>query len=149
MLYHCAPIPLANGAIIERGNWGRMIRNHYLTGANDGTSKIIFEFAYESARQIFNPIAPSRLDCVFCCPTLEEAMVYRAAQAPHSILYEVEPTAEEYSTHMTSWQMWGLGTGATYQASADRIRSYWQDQPTTAREILVNSSIRILQTIPT
>lgn len=148
ILYHCAPIPLGEGAVIEPGNWGRLLRSQYYTGSGEGTSKIIFEVAYEAMRLSVNPQAPSRLDCIFCCPTHESAQSYRDANAVGNLIYRVAIVDARSALHLTSWSLWGLGLGASYQQSQDRIRDYWISQPTENLEVLVGGSVRVVERMP-
>jgi hypothetical protein len=145
--YHCAPIRLGAGSIIEAGNWGRLIKTIYKAGENDGTSKIIFELAFEAMRVSINPNLPSRLSCLFCCPTLEDAQSFRSSHAPLTIIHRVRKTDPEAAVHHTNWSLWGLGTGANYEASESRIRSYWTDAPTQNIEVLVDCSVEVIEAL--
>jgi len=147
VLYHCAPMSLEVGGVIRSGNWGRIVRATSIAGVNDGTSKIIFELAYEHSRLLHNPSAPSRLDCIFCCPTLEEAQAYRAAQQPTGIIYKVSPIHPNTAMHVTSWPLWGLGTGLNFDQSLIRLKDYWTATPTGQREVLVGGPVRIIDII--
>ncbi len=145
--YHCAPMSLEVGGVIRSGNWGRIVRATSIAGVNDGTSKIIFELAYEHSRLLHNPSAPSRLDCIFCCPTLEEAQAYRAAQQPTGIVYKVSPIDPNTPVHLTSWSLWGLGTGLNFSQSQMRLKDYWTAAPTGQREVLVGGPVQIVDVI--
>jgi hypothetical protein len=146
--FHCAPIPLRAGSVIEPGNWGRILRSSYLTGQNDGTTKIIFELAYEAMRLAVKPQAPSRLDCLFGCPTYEGAQAYKSAHGPASIIYRVSMLDDGSPTHLTSWSLWGLGNGTNLQQSEERIRSYWLGNPTENIEILVGGAVSVIERLP-
>ncbi|ENN86037.1 hypothetical protein RHSP_31740 [Rhizobium freirei PRF 81] len=142
-LYHCAPLRLGIGSVIEVGNWGRLIRSMYQTGQTDGTSKIVFEMAYEAMRLACNPSAPSRLNCVFCCPTLDEAKKYWEANARANIIYKVCPVDPSCSMHVTSWAFYGFGNGLNYTAAEQRVRAYWTETPIDQLEVLVGGSVRV------
>jgi hypothetical protein len=93
--FHFAPIMLAPRSVIEPGNFGRVIR---LTGAAHPLYRR--EMAYEAFRQERFPDRPSRLECLFCFLTLQEAERCRANIQGYaeSILYEVESV--EASPHI-------------------------------------------------
>lgn len=145
--YHCAPMSLEVGSVIRSGNWGRIVRATSIAGVNDGTSKIIFELAYENSRLLHNPSAPSRLDCIFCCPTLDEAQAYREAQQPTGIIYKVLPLDPSTPIHVTSWLLWGLGTGSNFTQSQKRLKDYWTATPTEQREVLVGGPVQIIDIV--
>ena len=90
--FHLAPILLAPGSIIEPGNFGRLIRLH-------GEAHPLYrrEMAYEAVRQNSFHDRVSRLDCLFCFPTQQEAELCRAHIHGYadSILYEVESAEAE------------------------------------------------------
>jgi len=85
--FHLAPILLASKSVIEPGNFGRIIKLQ-------GIAHPLYrrEMAYEQVRQQSFCNRPSRLDCLFCLPTLEEAELYHTHIKGYesSILYEVE-----------------------------------------------------------
>ena len=87
--FHLAPILLAPSSIIAPGNFGRSIK---LQGAAHPLYR--HEMVYEEVRQQLFPDRPSRLACLFCLPTLEEAEQYRMHIRGYetSIIYEVEST---------------------------------------------------------
>lgn len=145
--FHCAPIKLGMGSVIEPGNWGRLVRAKYVSGVAEGTSRIIFEMAYESMRLAFNPDAPSRLDCVFACPTLETALFYRDNHADGNIVYRVASLDESRPVHVTSWSLYGLGNGLDYQQSEARIRAYWTEPPSENFEVLIGGAVRVLEAL--
>jgi hypothetical protein len=70
--FHFAPIMLAPGSIIEPGNFGRIIRQR-------GAAHNLYrrEMIFEAVRQQHFSSRPSRLDCLFCFPTQEEAELCR------------------------------------------------------------------------
>jgi hypothetical protein len=67
-LFHFARAVHASGSFIEPGNFGRIIREQ-------GEQHPLYrrEMFYENIRQMSFPHRPSRLDCLFCFPTLDEA----------------------------------------------------------------------------
>lgn len=58
-LYHVSPILLGVGSIIEKGNWGRIIKKYTDKNAN---SVLFREIILEMIRSEHYPDKPSRLD---------------------------------------------------------------------------------------
>jgi hypothetical protein len=55
--FHCAPMRLAAGSIIEPGNWGRMLRLYEVTNGQI-QGNVLNEALLEFARQLHAPTAP-------------------------------------------------------------------------------------------
>ncbi len=123
MYFHFAPILLAPGSIIEPGNFGRIIRSQ-------GESHPLYrrEMEYEAMRLQMYPDRPSRFECLFCFPTLEEAEICRRHinGYQNSVLYEVE-SAEE-NLHIAdannAIQHFSLST-----FDPNIIAYYWRGEP--------------------
>ncbi|WP_157094164.1 hypothetical protein [Brucella pseudogrignonensis] len=140
--YHCAPLRLGAGSIIEPGNWGRIKRSFEQLPTQNYR-----EIAYEFGRLALNPAAPSRLDCVFCCETLAEANNYLAQNAPASVIHEVVPTNPHAVIFRTSWDFVGNVNPNIVTPFADLengIRSYWAGNPVQHVEVLIGGSVRVL-----
>jgi hypothetical protein len=147
LYFHFAPILLAPGSVIEPGNFGRIIRLH---GANHFLHRR--EMAYELVRQNLFPLLPSRLDCLFCFPTQQEANLCRAhiRGFADSVLYEVENTAlNPHLAHMNAIQHYQLPT-----FNHNLIVDYWSGQQASTapqgaifREVLLPSAVKVLQKV--
>ena len=146
--FHFAPILLGEGSIIEPGNFGRVIR---LRGAAHPLYRR--EMAYEQMREAAFPLLPSRLDCLFCFPTLQEAELCRGHIKGYgeSVLYEVESI--EINSHLADMnnaiQPWDL---VVFDESL--IAYYWRGwmrspdpQAVILREVLLRSSVTVLRRI--
>lgn len=96
-LYHVAPIPLGAGSVIEPGNFGRCIQLHF-----GGSFVAHREAVYELVRKAEFPDKPSRLESIFLLPTAQEAEIYRDAEAPLNLLYEVE-MLDPHAKHHTAY----------------------------------------------
>jgi hypothetical protein len=142
--FHCGPVPLAPGSIIEPGNWGRIIRL-YLP-SEQATFPIAYrEAVLEAARLALAPEKPSRLHCVFGLPTLDSAIVYKNKYGRLNFIYEIEPTTDAPRIHMGDYELVGLEPNVPYFDQYPlRAAAYWSDGPKDAPEILLDCPIRIL-----
>jgi hypothetical protein len=146
--FHFAPILLAPGSVIEPGNFGRIIR---LRGAAHDLYRR--EMAYEAVRQQHFPSRPSRLDCLFCFPTKEEAelCLLHIKGYAESILYEVE--SNESSPHIADMNN-ALQNFALPAFDINVIAYYWRGwqrspdlQAVMLREVLLRSPVTVAHRI--
>ena len=146
--FRFAPILLTPGSVIEPGNFGRLIRLR-------GEAHTLYrrEMAYEAVRQKEFPDRPSRLDCLFCFPTLQEAEFYRAHIQGYadSILYEVE--SAEAELHIADLNN-GLQLCGLSVFDINRIAYYWRGwerscdpQAVVLREVILQCPVTILRRI--
>ena len=149
-LYHISPVMLRPGSIIEPGNWGRV---EGLIAAQNGVAppyNVAVECAFEYARKLIAPDAPSRLMCVFACPTLAGACHFRDAQRATELIYEVEIVEPGTPVHAAHWQNVPLGgsgfeAGRSILAQMDALVSaYWEEGKSDPTELLIGGPIRIL-----
>lgn len=143
--YHCTPLKLGEGSVVMPGNWGRII-GLYGLGDRENAFRVTRELAYEYGRRAFNPDAPSRLNCTFACPTLEDAIAFRSANQAWSLINEVEPVDSEAPAYVADWRKFDT----PHAGLADQdllIQRYWQDTPDTHREVLLGGALRILGTV--
>jgi hypothetical protein len=142
--FHFAPILLAPGSIIEPGNFNRIIRRH-------GPAHNLYrrEMAYEDVRQQLFSSRPSRLDCLFCFPTMVEAELCRAHINGYvdSILYDVE--SNEASPHLADMNN-GLQNFTQPAFDNNVIAYYWRGwqrspdpQAVILREVLLRSAVTV------
>jgi hypothetical protein len=144
--FHCAPLPLGDGSIVEPGNWGRIIR---LYAPNDGAT---FAVAYresllEAYRQTNCPQKPSRLNCVFACPTLEVARDFQTRWGRLNFIYEIVPLIPTV-THVGDFELCMFQAGVPYfDDFPQRIPRYWSDHPKEHPEVLLSAPVKILKRI--
>ncbi|WKW50178.1 hypothetical protein [Rhodomicrobium lacus] len=142
--FHCAPLPLHIGSIIYQGNWGRLF-SLYEAKVGEGLPTNSFkEVVLELSRKLYAPDAPSRLDCVFVTPTLEEGVAFRNKYQRTSIIYEVTPVRDSPRSHVGSYELALAPYPQKYfQAIFDMARDYWTIPAATNREVLLGSAVRI------
>lgn len=154
--FHCAPIPLTAGSIIEPGNWGRIINSYSLADMN---SMIVAfrETLLENARLKFAPDKPSRLNCIFACPSAEGLRSFCQNNGRiRDIAYQVEPIDLGASIHAGDYNLATLPIllpGAQQQyfymkELPQRFKDYWQGVPTETVEILIGGPVRIVDRLP-
>lgn len=116
IFYHCAPVKLGVGSIIEPGNWGRVISiwayRHALYHR---------EMVFENVRQALKPKAPSRMEALFACLSLEDARSYCAVEDnKNALIYECETMDDDANTFMAPLNAFGLKSG-----DYDMAMQYW------------------------
>jgi Protein of unknown function (DUF2441) len=140
-----APVELSVGSIIQPGNWGRII-NLYEAQPGAGLPTNVFrEALMEFARQIHNPTKPSRLACVFACPTLQGAIEFRNKHQKTNLIYEVKPLDPNMPSHLGDY---GLAIAQYppryFQAMFDQARDYWIVPPAANQEVLLGCGVEIV-----
>lgn len=144
ILYHCAPIPLRAGSVIEPGNWGRLI-DRYESDNGQVQVNALNEIALEFARQTYAPSKPSRLNCLFVIEDEEGARVYRDAHQPAGLIYKVEPVEAFGPVHIGNYTFpVQTHLGRYVPQTFARFRSYWVDEASENREVLISCAARIL-----
>lgn len=143
--FHCAPLRLGAGSLIEAGNWGRIKRGF--------DTNLVFSYreaAFEYGRQVFAPDAPSRLNCVFCCETEEAARQYMATNAVASVVHQVQLVEEASPVFRTSWNWIGPVNphpDITLQSLERDIQRYWQGNPDRDVEVLIGGTVRVVRAL--
>jgi hypothetical protein len=145
--FHCAPIISAPGAVIEPGNWGRIIKLYEAIPGSGLPTNAFREALIEQARQIHAPSKPSRLSSIFALPTLEEAVLFRNKYQRTNLIYEVMPVAKNARTHLGDYEFAiNINYPPRYfQTMFDYARDYWLKQPTANLEVLFSCPIRVLR----
>jgi len=146
ILFHFAREQRAAGSMIEPGNFGRIIRQ-------SGPQHQLFqrEMTYEAVRQTYFPHRPSRLDSLFCFPSLEEAALCRAniKGYENSVLHEVETNEPDlFVADMNN----GIQHFALEAFAIGIIAYYWNGwvrstDPKAAilREVLLREPVKVLR----
>ncbi|CCG42199.1 DUF2441 domain-containing protein [Magnetospirillum molischianum] len=145
--FHCAPIPLRAGSIIEPGNWGRIVR---LYQPNFGNYAVAFrEKVLEEIRLKEFPHKPSRLECCYMVPSYEIAKTYQnRADSRTLLIYEVELLYTDTPNHIGDWTYcYPVDDSYYFDEMEECARQYWRGEGVGNTEILVNSPIRILRCV--
>ena len=148
--FHCCQIPLAPGAVIEPGTWGRIINlNHF--GDTGSMFTAYRETVLESYRREHCPQKPSRLDGLFGCPDEASMRIYHSAHAPRNLIYEVETVEDEPAVHQGDYMMalFPQPTPPAMQYFREfplRAADYWSDNgPKPFPEVIAGCAVRVLR----
>lgn len=146
ILFHFAREQRAAGSIIQPGNFGLIIRQ-------SGHQHQLFrrEMTYEAVRQTYFPHRPSRLDSLFCFPTLDEATRCRAhiKGYENSVLHEVEANESDlFVADMNN----GIQHFAREVFDLGIIAYYWNGwvrstdpKAVILREVLLREPVKVLR----
>lgn len=140
--FHGASVTLGIGSIILPGNWGRMIKSAY-PAPNNNLFLPYREVIFEYARQALAPTKASRLNCVFVCDTLLEAISFRNSFQPTNVIYEVEPLGDTSDNHVGDFTMANLPQAGQYFGVYDLARQYWLG-PVNSPERLLSCPVRVV-----
>ena len=149
--FHCLPAQLAPGSIIEPGNWGRIIHAYTLVQNNPpGISPVAYrELILELVRKLVAPKKPSRLNCVFACPTEEDLRVFMSARNnPFDVAYEVE-TFDNPAIHIAGHDIPLLRfqqNDPYFSKMEDLAEEYWIGAPPTNRlEVVIGGPVKVIR----
>jgi hypothetical protein len=152
---HFNAMQLAKGDIIPTGNFGRLLRQlHQGVPGGDGRVYVLGmvarEYLFEVIRRDLRPKAPSRLTCVFACPTEEDADLYAVENNPgHMKRYVVEPTDTSAETHVAAISHCTMTSGVSFiDLMEPKGRLYWgaaPGDPTKGHEILFSCPLRVIR----
>jgi hypothetical protein len=157
-IVHLNASRLAPGDIIPTGNFGRLLRElHNGVPGSDGRVYVLGmvarEYLFEVVRRDLRPGAPSRLTCVFACPTEIDAELYAVENNPqhHMHAYEVEPTDAKASTHIAALSHCTMTSGTSFiDLMEPKAQLYWEGtpgDPTKGWEILFSCPLRVVRAL--
>jgi hypothetical protein len=145
--YHFSPFRHPIGSYLRPGNFGRLIR---CFGAISQCHRR--ETAYENHRIERHPHAPSRLDALFCLPTLRECAIYRKsiATAKNRFLFEIRADEPGFFANIQD-----VEPSSKAQFDAASMDAYWRgwtpsakDDDLLFREILLTRGAYVGREIP-
>ncbi len=135
---------LAQGSIIEPGNWGRTLRL-YSGDKNMNMSNPYKEQIYEKVRQDNFPDKPSRLECLFLCETIEESKLFKERNNRiFDLIYKVRLNDESKATFRADWEKVKFVDIDSIESIA---HEYWSGVNISRPEILTLSSVEIIDLI--
>ncbi len=145
--YHCCPILLESGSIINPGNYGRI-----LTFIGETHQSWHREVILENYRLKNFPEKPSRLKSAFVCETIEAATLFKNTSCMSGIIYEVEIIDRNAPTHRADFNC--VDVIPTLRDMQEVANHYWNfsyrinvaEYPNVDPiEILTLSSLRIIR----
>lgn len=170
--YYLCSYPLREGSIVEKGNWGRILRKYPNFQLFEGLlmnsrfsgdaiiggveqkviidQKVIRELIFERVRKNEFPYAPNRLNCIFVCKTLEGAKIFKSESGRNlDLIYEVEPTDVNSRKLETDWSWIDSIINKTTHEVEEVARNYWRGEigDPRKRELLWDCEVRILHKV--
>jgi hypothetical protein len=115
-------------------------------------SKWFLEQIFESERNRSAPFAPSRLECVFVCPTLEAGRHFTSVQGRTvDVLYEVVPVDDSCPLFIADWSLWNpnenVGVPFKVMSAIQKAKDYWTGAVSANHELLVGGPVRVVRKI--
>jgi hypothetical protein len=146
--FHVSLMPLIAGQVLGPGQWGHTSRRFSKGGQPLSDVRdafiLIWETTLEAVRREVKPDAPSRLECVFACETVQEATAFRDHFRQGAQIYRVEVIGSP-DTHRGDYDLiTGSGTAPFIDHIAERARRYWTDQAIGMPELLIGGSVTVL-----
>jgi hypothetical protein len=146
-LYHCSPVVLAPGSVIQPGNWGRIIRIERINNQGGFGTHLLREAVSELVRLREFGDRVSRLMAAFAFEELPHAQEFGGMSA--SAIYEValadgDAPLERYNFELVRMPVPGAHAIAGLEEIA---RDYWRSSSTkmVKPELLTLSSLQILK----
>lgn len=145
--FFCCSYPLANGSVVEPGNWGRILRSYNLTQPNTMLSPwlLLRETAFELVRFRQFPTLPSRLEAVFVCENRQDLETFKSNGRILDISYEVELTDPTMPLHRGCLSEFTTAHQGCLDDLEARAQRYWMGTNVVQAEIVTLSPIRILR----
>ena len=90
---------------------------------------------------------PSRLNCVFACPTYEQAIEYRKLTNKNTEnIYEVEPIGTNVPIHLGDYGK--VSPADKYLESIEECaRNYWKGVEIILPEVVIGSPVKVIRKI--
>jgi hypothetical protein len=144
LFYHCSPVILSEGSVIEKGNWGRILRLYNRNGVGD---QLMREYVLENIRKEQFPEKPSRLDAIFVCPTEQDARDYmQNTQKNTEVIYEVKVIDKSAALHYGDYGQ--VSPMENYLESIEPCAiQYWKGNNINLPEVLIGSNIQVVRRV--
>ena len=149
--FHVAPARLQQGQIVRPGTWGQTLRK-WQKGGQTFTNHseayvLVWEVALEAVRRAVKPGAPSRLDCVFACPSQSEAITFRDRFRPSHQIYSVS-VASGVSAFIADYDVITNSIdGPFVDTFVDQAFRYWTATPVGMREVLIGGEVTVAEVL--
>ena len=155
--YHFASCKLAPGSVVLPGNWGRMLRKCNYPAPNSqyfGNPWVLArELLFDIIRMNHFPDRPSRLECAFCCPSIEDARAYQNGSGVDpfcmSLLHRVELVDPSLPGHTAFIKCtnWPSPNTSFLNVLQQQAKAYWAGEGDGPREFLTMSGLKIVENI--
>lgn len=107
----------------------------------------MWEVALETARLHLAPNAPSRLDCIFACPTLEGAKRFRDQYRAGSRIFAALPLNATSRVFVGDFDLLDTGNDAYVDAMTTKATKYWTSSERKEPELLVSDGLLITREV--
>ncbi|SDS19082.1 hypothetical protein [Bradyrhizobium canariense] len=146
--FHVSTTDLVAGTVLQPGNWGDRTR-HFIDGRSPGTVKdaliLTWEATLEATRLLANTAAPSRLNCVFACGQMEDAVTFRDGYRQGAAIYEIE-APDGTPVHVGDFSLISVGRpGTMIDVWVVGSASYWRDPPAGLKEVLIGGPVTVIK----
>jgi hypothetical protein len=146
--YYLCSYPLGNGSVVQKGNWGRIIKINPITPHT--LPYLLRELIFEKIRLEEYPYRPSRLNSIMACANLESAKEFKSLPGRQfDIIYEVEPLDIKSKLFEADWSLILPPLNKSIAQVEQEARNYWSGfiSHENKKEILIDSDIRIIKKI--
>lgn len=150
--YHFTQLRLSVGAIIQPGNYGRLLKRYCIpkNGVGFGNPWILCrELIFEDIRSQTSIDLPPRSSACFVFPSLDEANAYRAINDPFfcQVLHEVEVIDPGKSKHHGRISLLDIPNAGEPFLDCIRTKAiaYWNGGGDGSLEMLTTSEIKVVR----
>lgn len=145
--FHISKSELRAGLELAPGKWGSEInRMPFLQIAQSVIKELIFEEERNALMDGDNLIRVSRLQCIFACPTLNDARDFRNKTFVGGKIYEIQvedtvPVFEADSEFIENCH--------TVEQVRDNASKYWRGEstPSPVKEVLIGGPIKVVRLV--
>ena len=143
--YYLCSYPLGPESLIQKGNWGRIMRLNLID--QNSAPYLIRELAFEKIRIEEFPDRPSRFKSVFLCPSIESTREFKKVRPSFDIIYEVVPLDDSANSFEADWSLIKNPTNKNIPQVEEEARIYWSSSITSddKKEIVIESDLKILR----
>jgi hypothetical protein len=148
--YHVSPTDHAIGTTLQPGHFGTFMKQ-FVKGGGVVPPNIKFcydltwEAALETSRILSAPTAPSRLNCIFACTSLEAAILFRDKYRVGAGIFQIK-VAED--TPVFTGDLGAISSTKAGMPFLDiwvsAATRYWTDQPGNSAEILIGGTATVI-----
>ena len=154
-LFHVSTTDHPIGTVLKPGNFGAGVKGPKIhqtpVDVHFSLQVLSWESTLEVARRLSAPNSPSRLDCLFATPTLEEAQQFRQRfRQGQSYVFEIE-VADQIPVHTADFEsITTLPAGKSFvDGYVDASLAYWTAaHGSKLREVLIGGPATVKSKLP-
>jgi hypothetical protein len=143
--YYLCSYPLGPESVIQKGNWGRIMRLNLIN--QNSALYLIRELAFERIRIEEFPDRPSRFKSVFLCPSIESVREFKKERPSFDIIYEIMPLDASANSFEADWSLIKNPVNKNIMQVEEEARNYWSGLITSddKKETVIESDIKIVR----